>query len=266
MKKIILNILPLATIVILLSAFSGSMVHYPSGAPAGYTGSPGDGQNCTHCHGGTASTVQNWITSNVDPSGYLPGQTYTITVTVTGSGNKGFEVSPQDAAGNKYGTIMMGPGCEFAGGNVNYITHSATSNSNPKVWTFQWTAPNAGSGPVTMYGAFAVSKNTTKLSTLVIPENIGTGIADKPAASAISVFPLPANNGLNVRFNLEKEANVRLSLVNTATGIKNILRQEQMSAGDQTIKLDCSSIADGVYILLAEYGGLKHQAKVIIQH
>lgn len=266
MKKIVFNILPFATIVILLTAFSGNVVHYPNGAPAGYTGSPGDGQNCTACHNGTASTVQNWITSDVDPSGYLPGQTYTITVTVSGSGAKGFEVSPQDAAGNFYGTLILGTGTEFAGGNSDYITHSGSSNSNPKIWTFQWVAPDAGSGPVTMYGAFAVGKSITKLSTLVIPENIGTGLTEKPAASPVSVYPSPANNDLNVGFNLEKEADVKLSLVNTATGVKNVLGQQHISMGNQTAKVDCSSFADGIYILLAEYDGIKHQTKVLIQH
>jgi hypothetical protein len=266
MKKIILNILPLATIVILLTAFSGSVVLYPGGAPAGYTGSPGDGHDCTGCHNGNLSTVQNWITSDVDPSGYLPGQTYTITVTVSGSGAKGFEVSPQDLAGNFYGTLILGTGTEFAGGNAHYITQSSSSNSNPKIWTFQWVAPDAGSGPVTMYGAFAVSKSNTRLSSLVIPENIGTGISEKPAENPVSVYPSPANNNLNVRFNLEKEADVKLSLVNTATGVKNVLRQMHISMGNQTAKLDCSSFADGVYILLAEYGGMKHQTKVLIKH
>lgn len=267
MKKIVLYILPFATIVILLTAFSGKIVtHYPGGAPPQYTGSPADGQNCTACHNGTASNVSNWITSNVDQSGYLPGQTYTITVTVTGSGNKGFEVSPQNAAGSYFGTIVLGTGTEFAGGNTHYITHSAASNSNPKIWTFQWVAPAANSGPVTMYGAFALGVGNTRLSTLTIPENVGTGIGDKPVASAVSVFPSPANTDLNVKFNLEKEADVKLSLVNTATGVKNVLRQQHMSMGDQTARLDCSSIAGGVYILMAEYGGETHQAKVLIQH
>jgi hypothetical protein len=266
MKKIILYILPFATIVILLSASSGSIAHYPNGAPAGYTGSPGDGQNCQDCHGGNVSTVQNWITSNVDQTGYLPGQTYTITVTVTGSGNKGFEVSPQDQSGNVYGTIILGSQTEFAGGNQGYITHSASSNSNPKIWTFQWVAPDAGSGPVTMYGAFALSQNNTRLSTLAIPENIGTGLTEKPSAGAVKIYPVPANRDLNVRLSLEKEADVRLSLVNTATGIKNVLKEQHMLMGDQTTKLDCSSFADGVYILLAEYNGVKHQTKVLIQH
>jgi hypothetical protein len=266
MKKIFLYILPFATIVILLTAFSGSVALYPGGAPAGYTGSPGDGHNCTGCHGGNVSTVQNWITSDVDPSGYLPGQTYSITVTVSGSGAKGFEVSPQDVAGNFYGTLILGTGTEFAGGNTNYITHSSSSNSNPKTWTFQWVAPDAGSGPVTIYGAFTVSKSNTRLSTLVIPENIGTGLMEKPAASLVSVFPSPANSDLNVRFNLEKEADVKISLVNTATGVKNVLRQQHISMGNQTVKLDCSSFADGVYIMLAEYGGMKQQTKVLIKH
>lgn len=74
----------------------------PNGAPAGMTGSPGDGDNCTSCHGGTATTTASLITSNIPASGYIPGTTYTITATnsLTGSGKMGFEVSPQNVAGD----------------------------------------------------------------------------------------------------------------------------------------------------------------------
>jgi hypothetical protein len=60
--------------------FFGSFVaFYPTGAPPSKTGSPGDGSNCTECHGGTPSTVAGWITSNIPVNGYTPGQTYQIT-------------------------------------------------------------------------------------------------------------------------------------------------------------------------------------------
>jgi hypothetical protein len=264
MKKTLILLLPAITIAILLSSYSNDLM-YPEGAPAGNTGSPGDGQNCTHCHNGSAATVQNWITSNVGVDGYLPGQTYTITVTVTGSGAKGFEVSPQSLTGNLLGTLIAGSGNKLVGSG-KYVTHSSSSNANPKTWTFQWTAPVAGTGPVTMYGAFAVSKSATKLSTLVIPENLSTGVIENAVSESIKVFPNPADNNLNVSFNLSVQGEVRISLVNSATGSKSLLKQEVMSQGDQVCHLDCSSLADGLYILLVESGNRKYESKVVIRH
>jgi len=264
MKRTILSIIPLAVIVILLSAY-GNIGHYPNGAPAGYTGSPGDGQDCTACHGGSASSVSNWITSNIPASGYLPGQTYNMTVTVTGSGNKGFECSAQDMPGNAYGTFILGPGTELAGGG-DYITHSSASSSNPKIWTFQWTAPSAGSGNVIMYGAFALGENNTRLSTLAIPENIGLGIGDDPVSNAVKIYPNPADKALGVNFNLASAEDVSVTLVNTASGQKTLLKQGNIPSGEYVLNYDCSSLAAGLYILWVKSTEQDFAKKVVIRH
>jgi hypothetical protein len=265
MKKTLFLLLPLATIAILLSSYSGSDPRslYPGGAPAGNTGSPADGQNCTHCHGGSASTVQNWITSDVGTEGYIPGQTYTITVTVTGSGNKGFEVSPQNVAGDKLGTLIAGTGNKLAGSG-KYVTHSSSSSANPKVWTFQWTAPVSGTGEVTFYGAFALNMSSTRLSTLVIPENTATGIKEEAISPKVTIYPNPVYNNLNVSFNLTISAEVTISLVNTSTGIKTVLAMEYISQGAQNHRFDCSEQQAGLYVLLIESGKQCLESKVLI--
>lgn len=164
--------LPFGLLVISLMLMSYGGVEngdYPSGSPAGYTGSPGDNKNCTQCHNGSASTVAGWITSNIPASGYTPGSTYNITVTVSGSGGKGFEVSPQNPSGTLLGTLTAGTGSHLTGSG-KYVTQNSTINSNPATWTFTWTAPAVGTGDVTFYGAFTVSKPVTKLSTLLVHE------------------------------------------------------------------------------------------------
>ncbi|MCX6267336.1 MAG: T9SS type A sorting domain-containing protein [Bacteroidetes bacterium] len=187
--KTIASVILLAAITILLSSFGGSEnTRSPSGSPSGNTGSPGDGQNCTSCHGGSASAVTGWITSTIPASGYTPGSTYSITVTVTGSGNKGFQVSPQNVAGTLLGTLIAGTGSKLTGSG-KYITQSSTSSTNPKIWTFQWIAPAAGTGVVTFYGAFTVSKPVTKLSTLVVNE------AAAPLTVTASATPSTINQG-----------------------------------------------------------------------
>ena len=187
MKKSTLFLIPVVVaLYLMISGYGGGPnLDYPGGAPAGYTGSPNDGKNCTNCHGGSASTVAGQITSNIPAAGYTPGTTYTITVTVSGSGNKGFEVSPQNAAGTYLGTLIAGTNSHITG--TKYITHSATQTGTA-VWNFQWTAPALGTGTVTFYGACVASKPVTKLSTLVVNENSVLPLAVTATATPSSIL------------------------------------------------------------------------------
>ncbi len=189
MKKKLLLLISAIMIVVAMSAYES---FYPTGAPAGYTGSPGDGHNCTSCHGGTASTSPGWITSDIPGSGYVPGETYQITATnsLTGDGKKyGFEVSPQNASGTLLGTLAAGTGSQLVGGG-KYVTHSlATLTTNS--WTFSWTAPAAGTGSVTFYGAFARGNpGLVTLSTLTVSEALSApapaGPISGPAVACVA--------------------------------------------------------------------------------
>lgn len=179
MKKRNLLLLVSATAFVLLTSFAG---FYPGGSPAGKTGSPGDGSNCSSCHGTAATTTAGWITSNIPAAGYTPGQAYQITATnnMTGSGKYGFEVSPQNVAGTLLGTLTAGTGTKLVG-TGKYVTQSAASNTL-KTWTFTWTAPVAGTGNVTFYGAFARNySGLTTLSTLAVTEQVSS----LPAAAGV---------------------------------------------------------------------------------
>jgi hypothetical protein len=172
MKKKIYYLLPVIA-VFLLTAFgtpgSSDSPDHSNGAPAGYTGSPGDGKNCTQCHGGTATTQAGLITSNIPAQGYTAGSSYTITVSLSGSGNKGFEVSPQNASGTLLGSLAAGTGSKLVGSG-KYCTHSAPVGGSSATWNFTWVAPVAGTGTVTFYGAMVITEPVTKLSTLVVNE------------------------------------------------------------------------------------------------
>ncbi|MFZ4520912.1 MAG: choice-of-anchor V domain-containing protein [Bacteroidales bacterium] len=184
------------SVVILSFAFITGAFAYPSGAPAGYTGSPGDGQHCVSCHGGSAATVTGWITTNVPAAGYTAGTAYTITVTVSGTGKKGFEVSPQNASGTQLGTLAAGTGNHTTGG-TKYVTQSSSGSTNSTVtWNFTWTAPVLGTGPVTLYGAFCVGKSNTKLSTTVVNEN-----AVLPLAVSVTANPMTIVLGTTSQLN-----------------------------------------------------------------
>ena len=128
-----------------------------SGSPGGKTGSPSDNSDCTSCHTvlSTVSALTN-VTSNIPPTGYIPGITYTITASLNPNSPKnGFEVTcEEDATGSKAGVFFI------TNANTTKLVNSGSSvthkpNGNTlNTWSFDWEAPAQGTGSVTFYGAF----------------------------------------------------------------------------------------------------------------
>jgi hypothetical protein len=237
--------------------FSSFAYFYPSGAPAGYTGSPGDGADCSGCHGGTATTTAGLITSNIPASGYVAGHTYQITATnnIAGSGKYGFEVSPQNAAGTQLGTLVAGTGSQLLSG-TKYITHtnaSSTTNS----WTFSWIAPAVGTGPVTFYGAMARNyKGISTLSTLVVPEATTTGLTEDEAS--VNVLTGGSNGKITVILNT-KVNKAKISVYDL-TG-KQLLSTSV--AGGGSYQLDQTFIT-GIYIIMVQADNSVYKKKIVV--
>ncbi|MBE0637838.1 MAG: T9SS type A sorting domain-containing protein [Bacteroidales bacterium] len=154
--KTIYKFLPLLILPLVLIVMANN-----NGSPGGRTGSVGDnGQNCTGCHAGTPQNATNWITTNIPPSGYVPGQTYTITATGTHTGvvKFGFELTAENSSGAKVGTLIITNATQTKLVNQNKaVTHLAagtTPSGNTKTWSMGWTAPGSGTGPVIFSAAF----------------------------------------------------------------------------------------------------------------
>jgi hypothetical protein len=145
----------------------------------------------------------------VPESGYVPGTTYTITTTAEGEGISkfGFQISPQNSDGTIVGTLVNTNAETKLVSGTNYVTHTSTGNSGDgsKTWSFDWTAPAAGSGEVVFYGAFNLSNNNGSssgddiiLSTLLISESTSTGLDAPQADKQLFVYPNPARDYLTL--------------------------------------------------------------------
>ena len=233
----------------------------PNGAPGARTGSPGDGGGTcftSGCHTGAPSEASNIITTNVPTEGYTPNNAYTVTVTLTGTGNKGFQISPQNITGTELGTLAAGTGSWVIG---KYITHSTPKNTATAVWTFQWTAPAKGTGDVNFYGAFAITRNTTKTQVLKVTEKLGTGIQESDLFS-INVFPNPVSNQLNLLFNNNtKNAVIDLLDLNG----KEILHKE-LNNNTAENAIDVSNVEEGNYIVKILADNNIYYKKISINH
>lgn len=263
MQRPLVAIVAIAISFVLFESFGDPNAKYPAGSPGGYTGSPADGKNCKYCHGGQALTVSNWISSNVPASGYVPGTSYTITVTATGSGKKGFEVSPQSPEGALLGTLTPGPGQHLVDTN-KAVTHSSAVNTSPANWTFTWIAPASGTGAVTFYGAIVAGLTNIKLCTLVLPEST-SGIEENEVA-AFSVYPDPINNEIYFNSFIPKPTPLKVSMYSITGELVTVLMDEKVGAGRLSKNFTLSSnIKKGVYLLNFQGNGVSECKKVIIQ-
>jgi hypothetical protein len=174
---------------------------YSSGAPAGYTGSHGEGRNCSACHSGGNYTASVDISHNIPASGYVPGTTYQITVSVNSNAVRhGFEMTSENDSHNRTGTFQSTDGNTQTLSNNQYISHTSSGTSRTS-WSFNWTAPAAGTGNVGLYvsvnatnGDNNTSGDSPVTASVTVPE-AGTEISMQPI-DGIKIFPNPANDYL----------------------------------------------------------------------
>ncbi|MDQ3193206.1 MAG: T9SS type A sorting domain-containing protein [Bacteroidota bacterium] len=258
-KKITFSICLLFGVIMINDLVSNQAISNSGSAPAGNTGSPADGKNCTNCHAGTSTLQQNLITSNIPIDGYKADSTYSITATVSHpTFNKfGFQVSPQNINGNLLGTLIVINTTETQlTGLGKYITHNSggtTGTSNTKSWTFNWIAPSSGTGDVTFYGAFNAANNNSQTSgdeiytsTLTIQENISTYIASTDTDKIFTVYPNPVNDKITVSFENTVISSPKHITIRNIEGkeVRKIISSEMSNQ-----EIDVSNLKAGIYFL-----------------
>lgn len=125
--------------------------------PSGMTGAPGTSSTCTSCHSpGSGGDGFVNITFNGGSNQYTSGQTYTMSVTVSQTGQKrwGFSMVARNSANQNTGTWIPTNTDSKVYSSSTHIGHKNAPNNVPDTYTFtfSWVAPvNAGVGNVTFY-------------------------------------------------------------------------------------------------------------------
>ena len=190
-------------LILLLPAYL--LMSYSTGAPEGYTGSPGDyGFTCTQCHSNNGVSYTPTITvSGIPATGYVPGQTYQIALSVTGATNAktGFEACVEDASNQKQGSFANMDANTQSLQNNTYVTHTASGTNNPN-WQFTWTAPANAQENLTFYYAINLADGNGNSDY----DYIEAGSADFPIDPAfkikefsdieLKIYPNPATDYL----------------------------------------------------------------------
>ncbi|MGE5176128.1 MAG: choice-of-anchor V domain-containing protein [Hyphomicrobiales bacterium] len=171
---------------------------YPDTPPPGRTGAPSE-NTCRTCHSGTLNDgVATFELRNL-PAAYMPGETYSLTVSLrrTGMARWGFSLTSLRDSDNAFaGSLSTGGSALLliqSKSSRDYISQTTDFGSNDGTyadwtggvtWTFDWTAPPAGTGTVTFYAAGVAANNDNSASsaddvyTFAVPlvENVTTDV------------------------------------------------------------------------------------------
>ena len=251
-RKFLLFFGAISAALILMSGIANT-----SHSPGAKTGSPADGANCTACHTGNTQTVTSWISSNIPSTGYVPGTKYTITLTGkhTGVVKFGFELTAENAQNAKIGTFSITNSTETQLTNMMHaVTHTGnglTPSSNSKTWSFDWTAPVAGSGDVTFYASLNAADGNGSASGDVIYntnytyiEDLNAGIENENQNKMFSVFPNPSTDILNIKLNNTEAYEMSVLDITGKQMLTEIIRSQT-----EVYRLDISELPQGVYFI-----------------
>lgn len=252
MKKKYSFFLALLTPLTLALFFAGTLYH--SGSPGGKSGSPGDnGATCTQCHVGTATPQDGMISTNIPDLGYVIGESYEITLSATDAdaGRFGFELTAEDADGNKVGQFVVSNDgqTQLANGN-KAITHTAagiTPDGDSKEWAFAWIAPNSDVGVITFYSAVNAANNNggtsgdQVLTSMMSYDESTIGIGEEPLEAYFNMSPNPSFGSVKIT---HEYSDARLTMIDMSGKI--VLQEEYYPSNTQ---IDLSNLNKGIFLV-----------------
>lgn len=279
MKKIItISALAVCTAI----GFTSMDINSDNGK-SGRTGSPGENY-CTECH---SSYSLNSSTGSVTISSipafsngqYVPGQLYTMNVTVarTGSSVFGLDVECLNSSNANAGTLAITVSPETH--TLNYsgkknIVHQYNGGlaSNTKTFSFSWTAPSSGNAKFYVTGVAGNhnggdSGDYVYSTSLTLTPDSTTGI-DKQAAinGNLNVYPNPVKNNFNVSYSITKPSKVICKLLSVDGILVSELFNEWQAEGDNKINLQLpESLAKGNYFVQLDVEGKISVKKICVQ-
>ena len=250
-------LLAIATVALVVSFALDALnplIGNPTGAPAGRSGGPAEGgAMCAAggCHGPASNTVISTLisTSPSLASGYIPGATYSITITVSGSGSKGFQFSAQSSSGNPLGTLTVPASLQIQ--QNRWVTHRSAASGSPSTWTFNWVAPAAGSGTVGFYACGISGRNNSLVrQTLSIPQST-VSVNEIAVKSQVRCWPQPARNEINLGWEQQNPAKARWEILTMDGKLAQRWPFQNLESGTLQERLDLNglNLASGTYYL-----------------
>lgn len=285
MKKIITTFSSIAfiTLFILLVSFDNSQtvnydIYKGSGHPTdkessgmwSNTGSPGDGgATCAACHSGGVTAENSWISTTIPGTGYVPGQTYTITLTIAGGSpttGKGFSIVCENTSSVSVGTLTVTDAINtfFDQDHVSHTSAGKTLSS----WSMDWTAPVAGTGTATFYAAFVKNGYAGGVATASASFNEDTSVGISNFANEVdfNLFPNPVSEVLNIELSSISKNKITIN-IHSVLG-QNIYTEDvnvNNNTVNKSLNLTNLNLDSGVYFVTFSYDNKSVTKKIMVK-
>ena len=182
-----------------------SIIFANSGGPGGnYANNAPWYYNCTSCHSGNVNSGNGSVAiAGLPNEGYIPGETYILTLSVTGTHDRGYGFQMASQVGNdNAGTFSLGANSQNAELTGNRVQHSTRTISGE--WIVEWLAPASDVGDV----IFSFSGLATGGNSGFGGDNVYTGSVQVSAADVITAFQPESKQELVTAVNLWVSDNV----------------------------------------------------------
>jgi hypothetical protein len=271
---------------ILLSVSLTSGLMDPNGK-GGYTGSPGEPAcNNSGCHSsyplnsgggsiGASSTMDYWV--------YEPLTKYTIYIKVaqSGIGLFGFGAEILNSANNNAGTLLITDSArtQIRGRVINNIirrnvVHKSNGglSQDSAIFSFDWTAPDVGAGPVTLYFAGnAANGNGNEGGDFIYTgsQTITPAAFNKVnvlvSSDPFSIYPNPATTTISLHYFLPKNEPVEVKLFSQSGSLACLLMKSDRSAGENNELISIpAQLQGGLYLLSIETATARTCRKIMV--
>ena len=257
----------------ILTLWYSTTALYPGGPPLASSGAPTSASanegTCSKsgCHNGGTQT--GTVTFTGLPTEVEPGKAYTVTATCASTAAKtgGFQLTVIDGNYAKSGNLVAGTNQELGTqGARQYVTQSklGTYTGGKLAYTFTWTAPAASANKnISFCAAFLLANgngnNNGDVSvTGKTTVTFKTSATNDPALEkAMTVFPNPTTNQLNISLLEVENANFTLSNEAGQAVISSKLESKN--------NFDVSNLARGIYFAKIQVGAKQAVKKVVLQ-
>ena len=262
-------LLPLLSLVtILLTAGYSSGPASSNGS--GFTGAPsaGGGQEtvCATCHSGGSfgSPRLEARFAGMDGLRYVPGQTYSVTVSVRPEQGTpaayGFQAQFLDASTPilQAAGLLSDPDAATQIATLDngrsYAEHNGPNADS--LFTFAWTAPAAGTGPVTLYltgnlvnraeGERGDNGSSAPYMLTLTEGAATTSLTDAGAAGRLLVTPNPTTGPVELQIGSAAAGNYTLRIIDASGRIVSST-DHRLAGGTPTLPADLTGLPAGLY-------------------
>jgi hypothetical protein len=278
MKNVLL--ISVAAVFILATAST-----FTDSGRAGRTNSPGE-STCASCHNNVplnAGPGSISIATNIPGNTYTPGQTYTITVTVSEATKIlfGIGVEALDATNANAGTLVITNTAEThlltaSNGRINVVQQLngglVSAPGGTKSFSFDWQAPATDIGYVKFYAAGVAANanndetdDNTYSTFLSISSPTVTATADLPETLSFAVYPNPVKDDIHLYLpsGSLNGGNTRAALYSLGG---QLITEFVGAPATGTLSLPVpAGVSNGVYFVRLEQGDRSSTRRVMIQ-